>query len=160
MNRILTTIIFTIALSALFTFAPQEGKAAAARSDHQTEQLLRQLESDTLEALVKGDIDALKRLWADEYSFTPPNGTVVSREDYLALLQSGSLKYDSLKSEALQIHIYGDMAIASGRFRVLGRLGTHELNGSDRFLTVYVKRRGRWQQVASQASRIAQAPAQ
>jgi ketosteroid isomerase-like protein len=158
MNRILTTIFLTLGLSGFFTLAPQEGKASAANKDKesQVEQTLRQIESDTLEALVKGDINALRRIWADEYSFTPPNGSVVSREDYLALLESGSVKYDSLKSESLQLHIYGDTAVVAGRFSVRGRVGSHELNGTDRFLTVYVKRQGRWQQVASQASRVAQ----
>jgi len=160
MNRILTTIFLTVALSIFLALGQEEGKASTDSKEHQAEQTLRQIENDTLEALVKSDINALHRIWADEYNFTAPNGTVVSKENYLALLQSGSVKYDSLKMEGLQVRIYGDTAVVSGSFIVKGRVGTHELNGTDRFLTVYVKRQGRWQQVASQAARIDRQPMQ
>jgi hypothetical protein len=70
-------------------------------------------------------------------------------------LQSGSLKYESLKLEDVKVRVYGDAAVASGRITVNGRIGTHDIIGQDRFLTVYVKRQGRWQQVATQAARIA-----
>jgi hypothetical protein len=160
MNRILTTIFLTVGLSVFLALGQEEGKASTGSKEPQAEQTLRQIENDTLDALVKGDISTLNRIWADEYSFTPPNGTVVSKENYLALLQSGSVKYDSLKSEGLRVRIYGDTAVVSGSFAVRGRVGTHELNGTDRFLTVYVKRQGRWQQVASQASRIDRQPLQ
>lgn len=162
MNRIVTTIFLTIALCTFLALGQQESKAATDSKGkaNQPEQTLRQIENDTVNALVKGDTNALNHIWADEYSFTAPNGLVVSKENYLAMLQSGSVKYDSLKLEGLQVRIYGDTAVVSGNFVVKGRVGNHELNGTDRLLTVYVKRQGHWQQVASQAARVDRKPMQ
>lgn len=162
MNRILASLIITVALSYLTlgqeqSKSPAPGAAAASRQSGQSrraELALRQIETEILEILVKGDTAALDRIWADEYRFTAPDGRIVDKATYLALLQSGSLKYESLKLEDVKIHVYGDTAVAAGRVTVKGRIGTHDIIGQDRFLTVYVKRQGRWQQVATQAARI------
>jgi ketosteroid isomerase-like protein len=165
MNRILTAIIVAWALASLtlgqaqnqaLASNPKAGSDSQASADNQAEQALRQLENEVIEAFIKSDTDALNRIWADEYSFTAPNGQVVSKENYLALMQVGSLKYEIVKLEDLKVRVYGDTAVAAGRMRVKGKVGTHIIDGQDRYLTVYVKRQGRWQQVATHTSRIAQ----
>jgi ketosteroid isomerase-like protein len=159
MNRILTAIVLAVALSTLVSDARalNGGKTA---NDDKTEQALRRIENELLDAFVRSDTDALDRIWAEEFSFTAPNGTVVSKENYLSLMKTGSLKYEVVKLEDLKVRVYGDTAVAAGRITVKGKVGTHIIDGQDRYLTVYVKRQGRWQQVATHASRIAQQPAQ
>jgi ketosteroid isomerase-like protein len=169
MNRILTAIIVAAMLASL-TLGQAQSQSLAfdtkAVTDNKTsegnrdEHALRQLENDVIDAFIKSDTDALDRIWADEYSFTAPNGLVVTKENYLALMKVGSLKYEIVKLEELKLRVYGDTATAAGRIRVKGKVGTHIIDGQDRYLTVYVKRQGKWQQVATHSSRIAPQPAQ
>ena len=156
MNQILITIILAAAMSP--ALAQDQDKSSV--SDAQVEQALRQIEGEVLDAFLKADTTTLDRVWADEYSFTAPNGMVVTKENYLSLLKTGSLKYEYVKLEDLKVRVYGGTAVAAGRITVKGKVGTHIINGQDRYLTVYVKRQGRWQQVATHSSRIAAQPAQ
>ena len=121
---------------------------------------MRQIESEVSTAYLKGDTAVLDRIWADEYTFTPPNGMVINKADYLAMLKSGVVKYESFDPENIEVHVYGDTAVVTGLVTVKGRVPGHTINGQDRFLTVYVKRQERWQQVATQAARIASQTAQ
>ncbi|HKQ04131.1 MAG TPA: nuclear transport factor 2 family protein [Blastocatellia bacterium] len=156
MNQILITIILAAAMSP--ALAQDQDKSSV--SDAQVEQALRQIEGEVLDAFLKADTTTLDRVWADEYSFTAPNGMVVTKENYLSLLKTGSLKYEYVKLEDLKVRVYGGTAVAAGRITVKGKVGTHIINGQDRYLTVYIKRQGRWQQVATHSSRIAAQPAQ
>lgn len=169
MNSKLVTIILTIALaSAAASAAAGQEKAASlapaqrasvaksAVEDKQAERIIKQLEGEFLTASLKGDTAALGRMLADEYTFSPPNGSVISKENYIALLESGTLKYEVMELVDTKVRVFSDAAIASSRVNVKGVVGTHVINGQDRSLTVYVKRQGRWQPVASQAARIAQ----
>lgn len=168
MNQALTMMILAIAMS--FALGQSQSRslilntpvAADSKSTEETqaEQALRQIENEILTALLKSDTSALNRLWADEYSFTAPDGRVVTKENYIALIESGSLKYEVIKLEDLKVRVYGDTALAAGRITVKGIVGTHIIDGQDRYLTVYVKRQGRWQQVATHSSRIARQAAQ
>ncbi|HZN11258.1 MAG TPA: nuclear transport factor 2 family protein [Blastocatellia bacterium] len=126
----------------------------------QAEQALRQIEVEVASALLKGETAVLDRLWADEHTFTPPNGMVISKAGHLAMFKSGDLRYESLKLDEIKVRVYGDTATVSGRATVKGKVWDHEFDGQDRYLTVYVKRQGRWQQAASVAVRIAPPAAQ
>src|SRR3712207_9539592 len=80
----------------LFMFAASASYAQS-QSSAQAEQALRQIESEVSAAYTQGDTTTLDHIWADEYTFTPPNGIVISKADYLAMLKSGAVKYESFK---------------------------------------------------------------
>jgi ketosteroid isomerase-like protein len=67
---------------------------------------------------------------------------------------SGSLKYESLKFDEIKVHAYGDTAVVTGRSTATGKDNGKEFAGQFRYTRVYVKRQGRWQIVATQATRI------
>lgn len=145
---------------ALFVFAGAGASYGQGDASAPAVQALRQIESDVSTAYLKGDTAVLERVWADEYTFTPPNGMVFNKADYLAMLKSGVVKYESFDPQNIEVQVYGDAAVVTGLVTVKGKVPGHTINGQDRFLTVYVKRQGRWQQVATQAARVARPPAQ
>jgi ketosteroid isomerase-like protein len=155
------TLVTTILATAVSSFpfgkaqAKTRGGDTKAIADVQTEQTLRRIEGGVCEALVKGDTTALERLWADSYTLTPPNGMVISKADYIAMLKSGDVEYEILKPEDVKVQVYGDTAVVTGLATVKGKALGHTFDGRDRYLTVYVRRNRQWQQVATQASRVA-----
>lgn len=121
------------------------------------EQEVLKVENDWNQALVKRDTASLPRFYAEEYLYTDPDGLVWDRTQDLANLTSGSAaRLSTYKLDDTKVHIVGDVAIVTGRNTITGVFERvySNVSGSYRFTDVFVKRAGRWQCVASQASRI------
>lgn len=115
---------------------------------------IRRLEAETLKGALAGDLSTLNRVWADDFEFTAPNGLTVPKAAYLGMLKSGAITYERLDGESLQVRVFGESAVANGRFRVKGQANGHLLDGINQALTVYVRRDGRWRAVAMLATRV------
>jgi len=120
------------------------------------EQAVGQLHNESVQALVRADTTTLERIWADDYSFTNPGGNVMDKAGYIGALKSGGLKFETLDIADMKVRVYGDAAIVTGRATVKGKSDTQDINDQVRYTSMYVKRQGRWQAVAMQATRIAQ----
>jgi ketosteroid isomerase-like protein len=121
------------------------------------EQAVLKVENDWNQALVKRDTVSLQRFYADEYLYTDPDGLVWNRTTDLANLTSGSAaRLSAYKLDDTKVRIYGDIAVVTGRNTIAGVFErvSSDVSGSYRFTDVFVRRNGRWQCVASQASRI------
>jgi ketosteroid isomerase-like protein len=153
-------LVLIINILALFVCGASASDGQSASGAQAEQQALRQIESEVSDAYLKGDTEILDRVLADEYTFTPPNGMVISKAAYLAMLQSGAVQYESFKPEGITVRVYGDAAMVMGLMTVKGKVPGHTINGQDRYLTVYVRRQGRWQQVATIAARVASSTAQ
>lgn len=113
-----------------------------------------ELEGDLARAEVAHDRQRLDALYADEYQHTNYVGGIGYRAKELAFYANGGLTLGSARIPSCRSHLYGDVAVASGidvwsdaSFR-----GT-SLSGTYRFTRVYVRRDGRWEIVASHASK-------
>ena len=95
---------------------------------------------------------ALDRMTAPDYTFVTPTGTIQNREQRVAPIRSGDLKYDYAKYDEIQVRIYGEMAIVTAR--VKSELKGAPLNGQFRSTLTLFKVKGMWELVASQASAI------
>lgn len=124
----------------------------------QAEAAILQIESETVAAYLKGDVEKLDRIWADEYGCFLSNDAVLAKPDYLAGLRSGRIRYDVLEVESLTVQVFGDFAFASGRARVEGQDGSVTLDGLDGFLTVYHLWHGRWRAITTHAWRLPRDP--
>lgn len=145
--KILSGLVLTMALAV-----PQSW----AEAPKAPEQELIKLENDWSQAAVKRDRAALPRFYADEYIFTDEDGAVSDKAKDIADISSGAFRLTSYKFEDLKVHIYGDVAVVTGRNTITGiwEQIERDISGPYRFTDVFVKRNGRWQCVASQASRI------
>jgi ketosteroid isomerase-like protein len=113
-------------------------------------------------AMVKGDLDALNKLLADDLSYVHASGSTDTKATFLASIRAGDLRYISFHSKAIQTRVLGTSAILNGEYviHVLNkRLQPDPLEIDAYFLAVYAHRDGRWQLVAWQTTR-APAPSQ
>jgi ketosteroid isomerase-like protein len=152
MSLTLAAAIFLAATAAL----PHSSDAP--RPGPRVEAAILQIESETVAAYLKGDVEKLDRIWADEYGCFLSNGAVLAKPDYLAGLRSGRIRYDVLEVESLTVQAFGDFAVAWGRARVEGQDGSATVDGVDRFLTVYHLWQGRWQAITTHTSRLPRDP--
>ena len=121
-----------------------------------TEQALMQVERDWSDAMVKGDVATVERFTADDWSMINPMGQRESRADAMASLRSGDLDFESSNLSDLDVKLYGDTAIVTGRSTDKGKYKGMDISGEYRFTDVFVNRNGRWQAVSTTVTRVAQ----
>lgn len=119
---------------------------------NETEQKIRKLERELIEAVLRRDSDFLKNILADDLTFITPHGdlfdkTVMTNFD-------GKLVNESIETDEIVVRIYDQTAIVTGRATIKSRYEEQDLSGQYRFTRVYVKREN-WQIAAYQATRIA-----
>jgi ketosteroid isomerase-like protein len=108
------------------------------------------------EALDRSDLAAIDRLLADDLTYVHASGKVDTKQSFLAAIRSGQLHYISWQPEGLRVRDLGDTAILTGGYAVHvsdTRVQPQPFEVEILILSVYVRRDGRWQQIAWQSTR-------
>lgn len=101
-----------------------------------------------------GDCDAWGALVAPEWSVIHITGTTMTRAEALQMCRSPQAPIADLRVDDVSTHPYGDTAVVRGRTTMtIG--GANPQTITLRFTDVFVRRDGRWQVVASHATRLA-----
>ena len=89
-------------------------------------------------------------------AFTNEDGAVTNKAKEIADITTGTFRLTSYKFDDLKVHIYGDVAVVTGRNTIKGVWDDIKRRHQCpyRFTDVFVKLNGRWQCVASQSSRM------
>jgi uncharacterized protein (TIGR02246 family) len=147
-------LAYTLGLAGCLFFscisATGQGPTAAMSS----EQEIRALENERNKAILSGDAATLEGMTSDDYTFITLRGELRTKSEIVKGFQSGSFKYDSRTISDLNVRVYGDTAIVTGRAIQKGSERGKDYSGDYRFTRVYVKQKGRWMTVALQTTRI------
>jgi ketosteroid isomerase-like protein len=127
---------------------------AQAKSSTDPAEEIRALENARNEAIVHGNAPALERMTSDDYTFITLRGELRSKAEIVKGFADGTFKYESREISDLNIRVYGNTAVVTGRSTQKGTENQKDYSGSYRFTRVYIKKDGRWQTVALQATRI------
>jgi ketosteroid isomerase-like protein len=111
-----------------------------------------QVEQAWVEAHRQLDVATLERLMADDYFVIRSDGSVAGKEEDLASYLAGDRHWEYAEGDQYDVRIYGHTAVLSGRWRARGVNAGQPFDYSAQFLSVYVKRDGRWQMVAAQST--------
>ena len=110
------------------------------------------LERVRLEALVRGDLDAAGPLHAEDYQLITPNGSELTKADYLGAIAAGELRYRVFEPVS-EIAVLGDAPVAVLRYRA--RISFDDGPGFICWHTDCYRQHGEtWQAVWSQATAI------
>jgi ketosteroid isomerase-like protein len=102
------------------------------------------------------DAATVEHVWSDDHTFTNLFGIVQTNGDRLAEIRSGTRRLQSFDIDDVRVRVYGDTAVVMSRGRLKGQRDGQAFDRQARGLNVYIKRKGRWQLVDAQATRIAQ----
>ena len=116
---------------------------------------LQILERSWADAVKHQDVEKIDRLQADEYVFTGPSGQLWTKTRELDTIKSGDLAIDSFELSDVTVRLYDNTAVVTLRIVWHGQFRGNDISGPQRMTDVFVKRAGRWQCVASQATHIA-----
>ena len=145
-----------LALGSLFLLPVLPARAEAqTKAVEKVRAAIRQYDA----ALRRADVAALERFWAPEYTLINPRGERLTRADRLANVRAGRTAFDSLAPvlDEERIRTYGDhdlVAVHTTLLAIGGRYSGREERGQYRATAIWVRRDGRWQQVASQLTPV------
>lgn len=92
---------------------------------------------------------------ADDYVLVTPTGAVKGKREVIRELATPGMKMEPFEPTEVQIRMYGDTAVVTGRMRQRFVLGGIRYANDLRYTDVYVKRKGRWLLVSAHASAVA-----
>lgn len=133
----------------------------ATQNNSKTEAKIRLLEQQIVIAILNADTNALKQLWAPDFLVNNPRVNITSSLDSVILLQKNNLLNYSVferNIEAFQFH--KEFVVTMGNEIFISRNDTPGVKAGHtykrRFTNIWIKKKGRWQQIARHASIICQ----
>jgi ketosteroid isomerase-like protein len=104
-----------------------------------------------------GDPAVVERMEAADFVGTAPDGKVGDKAQDVSDVKTGKMKAEGVDPDDMKVHVYGNVAVVTGRVTVKGgQYGGQDISGQYRFTDTWVKNKGRWQVAASQATAIRQ----
>lgn len=136
-------------VAACLVVAAQHASVAADQSAR-----VLSLENAWNQAEVAHDTQALSMLLAETFDFTDDDGRFMNKSQWLAHIRDGVDHYEQLSSSGMAVHLYGNVAIATGMYQdKITKKGKGVMH-SGRFTDIWIQRNGEWKCVASQATLI------
>lgn len=108
------------------------------------------------DAIQRGDVATLERIWSDDYTFTNGFGQVVTKAQRLENLKRGATSVQSADRSDIKVRVYnGDAAVLTSRVTLKARYSGKEGSGDYRNTAVWIKTPAGWRMVANQITPIA-----
>jgi hypothetical protein len=114
---------------------------------------LTQIERQWHQALEKADLTALDRLLASDWFITNGNGMIITKSELLDALRAGEIKFVSTVPSEIKVHAYDEAAVVTKRSTDQTMYGNNAGGGRYQMTDMFVKLEGRWQCVATHASK-------
>ena len=131
----------------------------SARQNDALEQTIRRLELAESDAVVRSDVAALEKVWAEDFTVNNPNNQISrGRKEVLDRVRSGLLKYSSFVREIESVGFYGDTVIVMG-LEIVTPTGNSLRAGQAirrRYTNIWMKRKGDWRLAVRHANVICQ----
>ena len=146
-----TLVIVILVLSATSTALGQKEQTGN-NQGKSIDQTIRQLDSERIQAQIGADTVTLNRIYADDFIGVGPSGTVRTKPQVISDFTSGGLKFQSIATDDVQVRIYGNTAVETGRSTMIGQDKNKVVPRDNRFTRVWIKQQGRWQLVSNHYS--------
>jgi len=114
----------------------------------------REMERNLAAAYMRGDRAFVDDLLADDWTSSDYTGRIWTKANVLALFGPNGPTFTKAEIDVDRVRLHGDVAIVTGRSVSAGRFEGRDINVTQRYMDVYVKRDGRWRVVASQGTQV------
>lgn len=146
-----------IVLAIFVTFVVTGSVSAqSAKQNNVLELKIRKLEQAQIDALLRNDLAAMRKNWANDYVVNNPFNEAIDASR--GRIQAGTRTYSSFVREVERVLIHSNTVIVMGRETVVpkGPWPDAGKTVNRRFTNVWMKRDGKWLLTARQASVICQ----
>ena len=151
------TLVIAVLALTLTPVVPGQEQSATRDESGSVEQTIRQVDNERIQAQIHADAAALDRIYADDFIGVGPSGTVRTKPQVISDFTSGTLKFQSITTDEVQVRVYENTAVETGLSTMVGQDKGKAVPRDTRFTRVWVKQQGRWRLVANHYSvRVAQ----
>ena len=161
MKQFVLLVIFVAigtTLSGCVSTGPTQSAVSAGEAKKIAE-VITKLDQHWSKVSITRDIDHLKRIWADDFSYTMPDGIVFDKKSGLANMKEESETLTSASCVAFKAHVYGkNLVIGNGDHHEAGKdKDGKQFSRKFRFTNVWVRKQNvygerKWQVVRGHAS--------
>ncbi len=142
-------------LAAVLMFlAPGLGSAQSVKQKAEIEQEVKRLDLAHADAILRGDLAALDKLWTSDFRVNNPFNEI----DKADRIRTGTVTYSSFIREPELVLIHKDTVIVMGQEIVVPKGNSPDAGKTikRRYTNIWMKRSGQWRLVARHASVICQ----
>jgi ketosteroid isomerase-like protein len=167
----ISLIVLVIAISSCQSASPDTNRDASKTANANVKEVVNpiaieaeiiKLENDWAAAAQRHDVEAVRKILADDLVMTYPDGSTGTKAGELQDLESGAITADSWELADTKVTVLsGDAAfitgrgiIKNGKQKIPESKRVIDISGEYRFTDIYAKRNGQWQAVASQTTPI------
>ncbi|TMI39460.1 nuclear transport factor 2 family protein [Candidatus Bathyarchaeota archaeon] len=126
-------------------FAHGEGHAMSSKKDRAAQEEILEVEREFGDAMTRNDAEAIGRFLSDDWIIIDPNGGIIDKSHFLAVIKSGALKHEAMDSGDIRVRTHPNTATVTAvthtRTKYLGK----EFTTHERTTDVFVKKDERWQ---------------
>jgi ketosteroid isomerase-like protein len=120
--------------------------------DLTTEEVSRTHREGFYGALRQNDLEALSKLYSDDYMLVRPDGSVFSKAQILDDLKTHSMSFKSIELTNEKIRLHGPVGILTGDSKITTVRDGKESNTGFRLVAIYCKQNDRIELVHFQSS--------
>ncbi len=140
------TAVGLIFAASVATLVAQTDSDAAARTK------VIALEKAWNQAYKLGDVKALGTLLDDSVVLIEDDGSLQTKAEFLAGVKSTTANEEQVAPESLDVHVFGQTAIAVGVFAAKGSRAGKPYVRRERFVDTWILKNGNWVCVATNAT--------
>jgi ketosteroid isomerase-like protein len=148
--------ILLLSLLAVVFLGQARAQTAKGQTDAEIEEEVLKVEHEKDQAMQKGDVATLDRIYGDKLIFVNPRGRVLSKAQRLADVKPGNLDYVNFKRSDYTMHVYGNTVILTGLSSSLVHYHGELVRTPRQFMQVYVKENGQWRMVSHHANFVSE----
>lgn len=135
--------------------------ATNAQDNSKTEAEIRKLEKIVVTAILNADSNTLKNVWAPEFLVNNPRNDISGNRDSVLLTQkAGMINYSSFERIIERMQFQNHFVITMGYETFVSRNDIPGAKAGEiykrRYTNIWMKKNGKWQQIARHASIICQ----
>jgi hypothetical protein len=112
------------------------------------------LEKEAGRAIQLNNPGFFKRVYSEDFSGTLSHGQAVNKTQFMNVVQSAEIKYDSFSVSDISVHIYQDTAVATCLWSARGDYRGQRLNVQMRAIHVYINGPRGWHVVSGAATQL------
>jgi ketosteroid isomerase-like protein len=145
-------LIVSVSLLACGCASTEKTSSAPLVAASSVEEAIRKLDNERIQAQIHADATALDRIYAADFIGVGPSGTVRTKPQVISDFTSGDLTFQSITTDDVQVRVYGNTAVETGRSTMNGQDKGKTVPRDTRFTRVWIKQQGRWRLVANHYS--------
>ncbi|HZC35568.1 MAG TPA: nuclear transport factor 2 family protein [Chthoniobacterales bacterium] len=145
--KTLNCLLLTFLLGANLSILAQQTNEA--KPDEAVLKAIADRETQYTDGLLHRNFEELAALFADTYVNTSPFGQRRSKTEFLEALKADTSRISEIKETEKQTQVYGDTAVVTVKFEVLGTDQGETFDFKGRATDIWVKLNGQWFCVAA-----------